>query len=84
MSYAEIEAELHKLGSDDLRRLALKSWTAFVRKAGRTEGTNFSSGTLRQSSSCPAGRMDFKVIFKDTFLADLELAAPGSRGIIEL
>ncbi len=40
MSFAEIEAELDKLGPDDLRRLALKSWTAFVRKEGRTKGAN--------------------------------------------
>jgi len=40
MSFAEIEAELDKLGPDDLRRLALKSWTAFVQKEGRTEGAN--------------------------------------------
>ena len=40
MSFAEIEAELDKLGPDDLRRLALKSWTAFVQKEGRTDGTN--------------------------------------------
>jgi hypothetical protein len=40
MSLAEIEAELYKLGPDDLRRLALKSWTAFVQKEGRTEGGN--------------------------------------------
>jgi len=40
MSFAEIEAELDKLGPDDLRRLALKSWTAFVQKEGRTAGAN--------------------------------------------
>ena len=40
MSFAEIEAELDKLGPDDLRRLALKSWTAFVQKESRTEGAN--------------------------------------------
>jgi hypothetical protein len=40
MSFAEIEAELDKLGPDDLRRLALKSWTAFVEKEGRAEGAN--------------------------------------------
>jgi hypothetical protein len=40
MSFAEIEAELDKLGPDDLRRLALKSWTAFLRKEGRTAGAN--------------------------------------------
>ena len=36
MSLAEIEAELPKLTPDELRRLALKSWTAFVEKEGRT------------------------------------------------
>ncbi len=30
MSLAEIEAELGNLTPDELRRLALKSWTAFV------------------------------------------------------
>jgi hypothetical protein len=32
MSLAEIEAELDKMTSEELRRLALKSWTAFVEK----------------------------------------------------
>ena len=40
MSFAEIEAELDKLGPEDLRRLALKSWAAFVQKEGRTAGAN--------------------------------------------
>ena len=40
MSFTEIEAELDKLGPEDLRRLALKSWTAFVQKEGRTAGAN--------------------------------------------
>jgi hypothetical protein len=40
MSYAEIEAELDRLEPDQLRRLALKSWTAFVQKEGRTHGSN--------------------------------------------
>ena len=40
MSLAEIEAELDKLGAEDLRRIALKSWTAFLQKEGRTEGAN--------------------------------------------
>jgi len=40
MSFSEIEAELDKLGPDDLRRLALKSWTAFVQKEGRLDGVN--------------------------------------------
>jgi hypothetical protein len=40
MSLAEIEAELDKLGPDDLRRLALKSWTTFVQNESRTEGVN--------------------------------------------
>jgi hypothetical protein len=38
MSFAEIEAELGKLGPDDLRRLAIKSWAAFVQKEGRAGG----------------------------------------------
>jgi hypothetical protein len=40
MSFAEIEAELDKLGPDELRRLALKSWTAFVQKERGTDGAN--------------------------------------------
>ena len=32
MSLAEIEAELGNMTPDELRRLALKSWTAFVEK----------------------------------------------------
>ena len=40
MSYTEIEAELENLGSDELRRLALKSWTAFVQKEGHSAGVN--------------------------------------------
>ncbi len=34
MSLAEIEAELEKLTSDELRRLALKSWNEFMAKEG--------------------------------------------------
>ena len=34
MSLAEIEAELEKLSTEELRNLALKSWTAFVAKEG--------------------------------------------------
>ena len=34
MSMVEIEAELERLGPDDLRRLALKSWRAFLEKEG--------------------------------------------------
>jgi len=34
MSLAEIEAELRKMTPDELRHLALKSWTAFVEKEG--------------------------------------------------
>jgi len=37
MSFAEIEAELTKLTPDELRRLALKSWTAFKEKEGSAE-----------------------------------------------
>ena len=40
MSIAEIEAELEKLCPEDLRRLALKSWKAFLEKEGLAEGTN--------------------------------------------
>ena len=40
MSFAEIEAELDRLSSDDLRRLALKSWTAFMEREGRPGSGN--------------------------------------------
>ena len=40
MSLAEIEAQLDKLTPDELRHLALKSWTAFVEKEGGSEGQN--------------------------------------------
>jgi hypothetical protein len=40
MSFAEIEAELDQLGPDELRQLALKSWTTFVEKEGRADGAN--------------------------------------------
>jgi len=40
MSFAEIEAELEKLSPDELRRLALKSWTVFVEKEGGSEAAN--------------------------------------------
>ncbi|MEI8287824.1 MAG: hypothetical protein WCH99_00005 [Verrucomicrobiota bacterium] len=34
MSCAEIEAELDHLAPDELRRIALKSWTTFMAKEG--------------------------------------------------
>lgn len=34
MSLAEIESELEKLAPDELRRLALKSWSAFLEREG--------------------------------------------------
>jgi hypothetical protein len=40
MSLAEIEAELERLDPDELRTIALKSWSAFLQKEGRTESTN--------------------------------------------
>ena len=40
MSFSEIEAELDNLAPDELRRLALKSWTSFVQKEGLVAGTN--------------------------------------------
>jgi len=40
MSLAEIEAELERLGPDELRRLALSSWRTFVKKEGLQEGLN--------------------------------------------
>lgn len=40
MSLAEIEAELEKLTSDELRRLALKSWNEFMAKEGRSNSAD--------------------------------------------
>ena len=40
MSLAEIEAELGNMTPDELRRLALKSWTAFVEKEAGTGATS--------------------------------------------
>lgn len=40
MSLIEIEAQLDKLTPDELRHLALKSWTAFVEKETGSEGQN--------------------------------------------
>jgi hypothetical protein len=40
MSLAEIEAELEKLSVDELRRLAVKSWTVFVKKEGRPDSAH--------------------------------------------
>jgi len=40
MSFAEIEAQLERLTSDELRRLALKSWSAFVAREGLSEDAN--------------------------------------------
>jgi hypothetical protein len=40
MSLAEIEAELDHLGPDELRRVALKSWSKFVEKERRADGVN--------------------------------------------
>jgi len=40
MSFAEIETELDKLEPDELRRLALKSWSAFLQKEGHPNGAN--------------------------------------------
>src|SRR5437016_39366 len=40
MSFAEIEAELEKLSPEELRRLALKSWTAFMSKESGADASN--------------------------------------------
>lgn len=36
MSLTDIESELEKLSPEELRRLALKSWSAFMEKEGQT------------------------------------------------
>lgn len=38
MSFAEIEAELDRLSPEELRSLALKSWTTFVSKEAGAGG----------------------------------------------
>jgi hypothetical protein len=40
MSLAEIEAALEELTPDELRRIAVKSWTAFVEKEGHAQGAH--------------------------------------------
>jgi hypothetical protein len=40
MSLAKIEAELGNMTPDELRRLAMKSWTAFVEKETGTGAVN--------------------------------------------
>jgi hypothetical protein len=40
MSLAEIEPELGKMSPDELRHLALKSWTAFVEKEAGADAAN--------------------------------------------
>jgi hypothetical protein len=40
MGLIEIEAQLDKLTPDELRQLALKSWTTFVEKEAGSEGQN--------------------------------------------
>jgi hypothetical protein len=40
MSLAKIEAELGNMTPDELRRLAMKSWTAFVEKETGTVAVN--------------------------------------------
>ncbi len=40
MSLAEIEAELLNLSPDELRQLALKSWTAFVAREASADCSN--------------------------------------------
>ena len=39
MSFAEIESHLDELTADELRRLALRSWSAFVAKEGLDDAT---------------------------------------------
>ena len=40
MSFSEIEAELETLTMEQLRCLALKSWTAFVARESQAEASN--------------------------------------------
>jgi hypothetical protein len=41
MSLTEIESELEKLAPDELRRLALKTWSTFVQKEGGPGASNW-------------------------------------------
>ena len=45
MSIAQIEAELKRLTADELRRLAVSSWEAFVEKEGEASSANESDET---------------------------------------
>ncbi len=65
MSFGEIEAELDKLAPDQLRRLALLSWTAYLEKESRSESANDCSeedqqllaaldAAVRQADAAPA------------------------------
>ena len=40
MSLTEIEAQLEQLTPDELRRLAFRSWSAFLRRKGHSESFN--------------------------------------------
>ena len=40
MSIAQIEAELKRMDADELRRLAVSSWAAFVEKEGANPAAN--------------------------------------------
>ena len=40
MSFTQIEAELPQSTPDELRQLALKSWSAFVERESRDQGGN--------------------------------------------
>lgn len=44
---AQIEAELKHLSADELRRLALKSWSAFVQKEGYSSREECSENDAR-------------------------------------
>jgi hypothetical protein len=48
MSLAEIEAELDKMTPDELRHLALKSWTTFVEKE---KGAGASMSVMKRTQS---------------------------------
>jgi hypothetical protein len=50
MSMTEIESELEKMTPDELRRLALESWSAFVAKQGGADA-------WRVGQSVPADRL---------------------------
>jgi hypothetical protein len=58
VSFAEIERELEKLTPEQLRSLALKSWSAFVQNENRAEAEMNATKMIR--NSCPLSMRPLK------------------------